>query len=82
LIQAGLITDMPRVTVRLEDSLHQAIRLKAADTKQSMSDLVNDALEASLLEDLEDIKSWEERKDEETYGYEEFAKLLQKDGVL
>lgn len=73
---------MPRVTVRLEDSLHQAIRLKAADTKQSMSDLVNDALEASLLEDLEDIKSWEDRKDEETYGYEEFVKLLQKDGVL
>jgi len=47
-----------------------------------MSDLVNDALEASLHEDLEDIKSWEDRKDEETYGYEEFVKLLQKDGVL
>lgn len=73
---------MPRVTVHLEDSLHQAIRLKAADTKQSMSELVNDALEASLHEDLEDIKSWEDRKDEETYGYEEFVKSLQKDGVL
>ena len=73
---------MPRVTLHLEDFLFQAIRLKAADTKQSMSDLVNDALEASLQEDLEDIKSWEERKDEETYGYEEFVKLLQKDGVL
>ena len=47
-----------------------------------MSDLVNDALEASLHEDLEDIKSWEDRKDEETYGCEEFVKLLQKDGVL
>ena len=73
---------MPRVTVHLKDSLHQAIRLKAVDTKQSMSDLVNDAFEASLQEDLEDIKSWEDRKDEETYGYEEFVKLLQKDGVL
>ena len=73
---------MPRVTVHLEDSLHQGIRLKAADTKQSMSELVNNALKASLHEDLKDIKSWEERKDEETYGYEEFVKLLQKDGVL
>jgi len=73
---------MPRVTLHLEDSLLQAIRLKAVDTKQSMSDLVNDALEASLHEDLEDIKSWEDRKDEETYGYEEFVNLLQKDGVL
>ena len=73
---------MPRVTVHLEDSLLHALRRKAVDTNQSMSCLVNDALKASLQEDLEDIKSWEDRKDEETYGYEEFVKLLQKDGVL
>lgn len=73
---------MPLVTLHLEDLLFHALRRKAADTKQSMSDLVNDALEASLHEDLEDIKSWEDRKDEETYGYEEFFKLLQKDGAL
>ena len=73
---------MPRVTVHLEDSLLQALRRKAVETKQSMSDLVNDALEASLHEDLEDIQSWEDRKDEETNGYEEFVKLLQKNGVL
>ena len=73
---------MPKVKLNIEDSLHQAFRLKSSATKQSMSDLVNDALEASLKEDLEDIKSWEDRKDEETYGYEEFVKLLQKDGFL
>ena len=73
---------MPKVTLNIEDSLLHAFRLKSSATKQSMSDLVNDALEASLQEDLEDIKSWEDRKDDETYGYEEFVKLLQKDGVL
>ena len=73
---------MPRVTVHLEDSLLLALRRKAADNKQSMTDLVNDALGASLHEDLEDIKSWEDRKDEVTYEYEEFVKLLQKDGAL
>ena len=61
---------MPKVTLNIEDSLLHALRQKAVDTKQSMSDLVNDALEASLQEDLEDIKSWEDRKDDETYGYE------------
>ena len=75
-------TNMRKVTLNIEDSLLHALRRKAIDTKQSMSDLVNDALEASLQEDLEDIKSWEDRKDDETYGYEEFVKLLQKDGVL
>ena len=73
---------MPKVTLNIEDSLLHALRLKAVDTKQSMSELVNDSLKASLHEDLEDIKSWEDREDEETYGYEELVKLLQKDGVL
>jgi hypothetical protein len=73
---------MTKSTLYLEDRVHQALRLKAAETKQSMSELVNDALKASLQEDLEDISSWRERKDEETCGYEEFVELLKKDGVL
>ena len=73
---------MTKSTLYLEDSIHQALRLKAAETKQSMTELVNDALKASLQEDLEDIKSWRERKDEETYGYEEFVELLKKGGVI
>jgi metal-responsive CopG/Arc/MetJ family transcriptional regulator len=72
---------MTKSTLYLKDSIHQALRLKAAETKQSMSELVNDALKTSLQE-LEDIKSWRERKDEETYGYEEFVELLKKDGIL
>ena len=43
-----------------------------------MSDLVNDALKASLQEDLKDLKSWEERESEDTYDYEEFLGLLKK----
>ena len=58
------------------------MKLKVTETNQSMSELVNDALKASLQEDLEDIKSWEERKGEDTYDYEEFVELLKKDGVL
>ena len=66
---------MTKSTLYLEDPVHQSLRLKSAETRQSMSELVNDALKASLQEDLEDIKSWRERKDEETYGYEEFVEL-------
>jgi hypothetical protein len=35
-----------------------------------------------LQEGLEDIKSRGERKDEESYGYEEFVELLKKDDVI
>ena len=73
---------MTKSTLYLEDSIHSALRLKAAETKQSMSELNNDALKASLEEDLEDIKSWLVRKDEETYGFDEFVELLKKDGIL
>jgi hypothetical protein len=69
---------MHKVTLNLEDAILQAMKLKSSETKQSMRELVNDALKASLQEDLEDLKSWGERKDEETYGYEEFVELLKK----
>ena len=64
------------------DTILQALKLEASETKQSMSELVNDALKASLQVDLEDIKSWEERKGEDTYCYEEFLELLNKEQVI
>jgi len=73
---------MSKITLNLEDTILQALKLKASETNQSMSELVNDALKASLQEDLEDIKSWEERKGEETYSYEEFLELLNKEQVI
>ena len=73
---------MPKITLNLEDTILQALKLKSSETKQSMSELVNDALKVSMQEDLEDIKSWEERKGEDTYSYEEFLELLKKDEVI
>ena len=73
---------MPKITLNLEDTILEALKRKASETKQSMSELVNDALKASLQEDLEDIKSWEERKGEDTYDYEEFLELLKKEQVI
>jgi metal-responsive CopG/Arc/MetJ family transcriptional regulator len=73
---------MPKISLNLEDTILKALKLKVTETNQSMSKLVNDALKASLQEDLEDLKSWEERKGEDTYDYEEFVELIKKDGVL
>jgi len=73
---------MPKITLNLEDTILEALKRKASETKQSMSELVNDALKAGLQEGLEDIKSWEEREGEDTYSYEEFLGLLKKDEVI
>ncbi|MFT5121686.1 MAG: plasmid stability protein [Kiritimatiellia bacterium] len=73
---------MSKATIYLEDSVHKALRLKAAETRQSMSDLVNDALIVSLSEDLEDIQDMKKRRKEKTVGFEEFLGQLRADGII
>ena len=73
---------MSKATLYLDDTLHDALRMKAAETKESMSELVNDALRVQLSEDLEDIKDWKDRKNEKSYGYEEFLVQLKADGTI
>ena len=73
---------MPKITLNLDHTILQALKFKSSETKQSMSELVNDALKASLQEDLKDLKSWEDRKGEDTYSYEEFLELLNKEQVI
>ena len=44
-----------RATVYLDASLHRALRVKALETEQSLSQLVNAAVRASLAEDADDL---------------------------
>ena len=43
-----------RSTVYFEEEIHQALRIKAATTHQSVSEVVNDAVRVALSEDQED----------------------------
>jgi len=73
---------MSKATLYLDETVHNALRIKAAETRQSMSDLVNDALKAALREDLEDISDWKKRKKEKTVSYDELLSQLQADGTI
>jgi predicted DNA-binding protein len=73
---------MGKATLYLDDKVHKALRMKAAETSRTMSDLVNEALESSLLEDLEDIEVWRERRSDPRVGFEGFVRQLKEDGVL
>jgi len=44
-------TSQKRATIYFDPDLHRALRLKAAETDQSVSDLVNNAVKLSLAED-------------------------------
>ena len=71
-----------KATLYLDDDLHRALRLKAAETRESMSGLVNEALRVLLAEDLEDISDWQQRRSERAVTYEEFLKQLAADGTI
>ncbi len=73
---------MSKATLYLDDTLHKALRIKAAETRQSMSDLVNDALKAVLREDIEDISAWKDRRNEKTISYDELLSQLKEDGTI
>ena len=75
-------TETTRATVYLENPLHQALRLKAASTRRSMSEIVNDALRAALREDEEDLAAFAERSEETPLSYEQFLTQLKADGTL
>ncbi len=71
-----------RATVYLKSDLHKALKLKAAETDRSVSDLVNDAVRLSLLEDAEDLAAFEERAKEPSPAFEAILKDLRRRGRL
>ncbi len=71
-----------RTTVYLDPNLYRALRLKAVETDQSMSDLVNEAIRQSLAEDAEDLAAFDERKKEPNLGFETVVKKLRRSGWL
>ena len=71
-----------RATVYFDPNLHKALRLKAAQTERSLSDLVNSAVRRSLAEDAEDLAAFDERADEPSLDFEAVVKTLKRRGKL
>lgn len=71
-----------RSTIYFDPQLHAALRLKAAHTQRTISDIVNDAVRAVLAEDQEDLAAFEERIAEPTMSYEALLNDLKMHGKL
>ncbi len=71
-----------RATVYFDPWLHRALRLKAAETDRSLSDLVNEAVKLSLAEDAEDLAAFDDRKDEPNLAFENVVKDLKRRGQI
>jgi len=71
-----------RSTVYFDPQLHTALRMKAAHTQRSLSDLVNEAVRASLAEDHEDLSAFSDRVAEPTMSYEDLLDDLKAHGKI
>jgi len=71
-----------RATVYFDPAIHQILRLKAAETETSISEIVNAALRAELAQDQEDLASFEARAKEKAVSYEDLLKKLKADGKI
>ena len=71
-----------RATVYFDPEIHRALRVKAAETDRSMSDLVNEAVQLSLVEDADDLAAFEDRVNEPSLAYEDVVKDLKRRGKI
>lgn len=71
-----------RITVYLKPEYHRALKVKAAETEYSVSDLVNSAVKQALLEDAVDLEAFDKRAREPVLVFEDVVKNLKRDGKI
>ena len=71
-----------RSTVYFEPDIHHALRVRAVNTQQSVSEFVNEAVRRALREDQDDLSAFEERVAEPVISYEALLNDLKSHGTL
>lgn len=71
-----------RSTVYFDPDIHQALKLKAAASQQSLSELVDEAVRLLMREDREDLQAYADRVAEPEISYEALLDDLKKHGKL
>ncbi len=71
-----------RATVYFDPEIHRALRLKAAATERSVSELVNEAVGLTLREDTEDLEAFAQRRSDPVLSFDEVVKDLRRRGRI
>jgi hypothetical protein len=71
-----------RSTIYFDPEIHRALRMKAAATDQSISDVVNEAVRQTLSEDAADLEVFEKRRREPNLDFEDFVVRLRRSGKI
>ena len=71
-----------RTTITLNDKIYKALRIRAAESGETVSALVEDAVKEQVLEDLGDLQAVKERENEPAIDFKVFVKELKADGLI
>jgi hypothetical protein len=71
-----------KTTVYLEPKIYRALKVKAATTDRTVSDLINAAVLEALREDALDLEAFEKRAKEPSRLFERVLQDLKRDGLL
>ena len=75
-------TQTKRATVYLDPEIHRALKIKAAETDSTLSNLINAAIHRLLEEDHEDLVAFDDRKNEPNLDFQDVLKELKPSGAL
>lgn len=71
-----------RTTVYLKPKIYRALKIKAASTDRSVSELINTAVMEALREDVLDLEAFDKRAKEPLRTFESVLKDLKRDGLV
>ena len=71
-----------RSTIYFEPAIHQALKMKAASSNLSISELIDEAVRFLISEDQEDLAAFSERENEKEISYEALLNDLKKHGKI
>jgi hypothetical protein len=77
-----MVSETKRATIYMDAELHRALRMKAAETCSSISEIVNHAVKLLLAEDTEDLAAFDERAKEPLFSFEDVLKELKRKGRI
>ena len=71
-----------RSTVYFEPTIHNALKMRAASSDTSVSELIDEAVRLLMREDQEDLAAVRQRSEEPEISYEELLNSLEADGKI
>lgn len=71
-----------RSTIYFDPAIHQALKVKSVISSRSVSELVDEAIRQVMVEDQEDLETYDHRSEEPEISYEELLNQLKQHGKL